>query len=219
MKDLLMLSLKRIACVLYYLFLVFMVFFHPVLVGDIISQLETPLVTRIGSVSMTYAILFAIFWFCSKMLDKKDSESRDGGKGCIYIPLILFGLMPAIFFGFAAWQESQLHHQLLQEGGSAVATVQRCEKVKRSRGISCYISYDYEVPLANTTKLYTVREQISCVRVCKIGSSMDISYLPQTPAEVRILGDRYHLEKDISACIMGLNLFLAFYMLIQHKQL
>ena len=113
--------------------------------------------------------------------------------------------MPVIFFGFGAWTEIKLRHQLLQEGVLGVATVQRCKENESSRGSSCYVSYDYEVSLANTTKLYTVTEPISCAKACNIGSSVDITYLPQTPAEARILGDRYSLERKVFMPFFSLN--------------
>ena len=117
-----------------------------------------------------------------------DSTSSDDTLAIIVAILVLLPFL--IIFGSVARQEAQLHQRLLQEGESAVATVQACEKERRSKGgFSCYIEYEYEVKLANgQVQKYTTRELVSCKRECNIGSSLNISYLPREPAKSSLEG-------------------------------
>ena len=196
------------------IFLSVMMLGHPFLVGEIVSQVETPFLIRIGQVMMTYPILFAALWFGGKLLDgdkKKALEEEESDSVWPSIVMIILLLPFLISYGFASWKELQLRHQLWQEGVEGVAIVQECDKKEGTRKeTSCYMSYQYKVLLADkTTKLYNVRyEHVSCARVCNIGSSVDMTYLPQTPSKAGIEGNTYGLERRVFWFTFWFNILL-----------
>lgn len=187
------------------IFMMVMIVAHPILAREIISQVETPLVTRIGLIIMTYPIVLASIWYSLKKTHYLDDDSPISWRSILLsIPLLLV----VTYTSFDTWQELQLHHQLPQEGVSGIATVRECSKTKYSRGGTyCHMEYEYEVWNANNTiKSYRVREAIPCSRECGIGSSVYITYLAHTPSKAGISGSTYDLEGSVVTLIAYFNI-------------
>lgn len=174
---------------------------HPFLVKEIISQVETPPIIRIGLVIMTYPIFFPVIYFFIKTLYDVFNENRTSWKSILFTLVLL---LIVIYSGSSTWQELRLHHQLQQEGVSGIATVQECSKSKGSRGASsCHLEYEYYVRQIN--KSYRVRESIPCSKSCRSGFSVDITYLPHTPSKAGIEGNTYGLEQSVFILTMHGN--------------